>query len=153
MDPNQKSKGSKEEAIRNEIALLLRAGTHWKKILEVTGASHSTIKRVKAKLKAGESLQSKSHGGHNIKLTSEVLNDANLKYKINPFLSERKCAKSMDCSKTTIRNAKKKLGLVSKKRPRRQLLTTKTKESRVLKAKKLIDLLEKKEKIHHPDLF
>ena len=104
------------------------------------------LRRVKAKLKAGDSLNEKSHGGHNKKLTSEALNEVNLKYKINPFMSTRKLAKSMEISQKTARIARDLLGLKSKKRPRRQLLTEKTRESRVVKAKKLRNLLKKTKK-------
>ena len=48
-------------------------------------------------------------------MTSKAENEVKLKFKINPFMSGRKCAKSMDCDEKTIRNVKKKHGLVSKK--------------------------------------
>ena len=113
MDFKKKSK----QAIREDVALLLQAKTKYKVITELTGASAKTIARVKVKLKAGESLKGKSHGGQNKKLTPEVLNEVKLKFNNDPSLSIRQCARLMGCNEKTIRTAREKLGMASKKDP------------------------------------
>ena len=113
MDFKKKSK----QAIREDVALLLQAKTKYKVITELTGASAKTIARVKVKLKAGESLKGKSHGGQNKKLTPEVLNEVKLKFNNDPSLSIRQCARLMGCNEKTIRTAREKLGMASKRDP------------------------------------
>ena len=109
-DPKKKS----QESIRNDVALLLLAKTKFKIIKELTGASKNTIVRVKGRLEAGQSLKTKSHGGHNKKLTPKVLNEIKLKFSIDPFMSNEKCAKIMGCNERTIRRAREKLDMASK---------------------------------------
>ena len=106
------------EATNENIALLLRAHTHWTKIRELTGASRATIFRVRAKLDNDESLKH-TRGpptGPKAKiLTKEFLEELKLGYKINPFTSISEMAMAKGCSRTTIKNGLNLLGLVVKK--------------------------------------
>ena len=61
-----------EGAKRKEVALLLRAQVPFKIIMDQARVSRSTVSRVLRRLKTGNDLNSRSHGGHNKKLTSRV---------------------------------------------------------------------------------
>ena len=66
------------------------------------------------RLEAGQGLKGKSHGGQNRKLTPEFLNEIQLKFSTDPFMSMQKCAIIMGCNEKTIRCAREKLGMTSK---------------------------------------
>ena len=77
-------------------------------------------------------------------MTNEFLETLEDRFEVNPTHSIRKTAKEeMGVSETTIRNGLKKLGMVSKVWPTRPLLTKKTIETRLFKAKRLLNQIKK----------
>ena len=136
------------EARRQRISDMLRAHVAVKTIMEITGASSASIYKLKAKLEAGKSVESvvkhKSKPTPNKKLTPAFLADLKARYTANPSISMRKMAKIVGVGEKTIRRGVKELGMASKVRPRRQLLTGKQKEKRTVRSKKILSALKKK---------
>ena len=139
------------EAKRQRIADLLRADVPIKTILEITGASKTTVYDLKTKLEAGNSVenvvkQKSKHGAPppNLKLSLAFLKDLKNQYKIDPNISMRKMAIIMKVSENTIRRGVKELGLASKIHPKRHLLTAKQKEKRLNMCKKILNVLKSK---------
>ena len=62
----------RQEKVREKIFLLLQAGTHWETIRDVTGASRTTIFKVKKKFKSGNTdIKRKSRGPPKNKVLTE----------------------------------------------------------------------------------
>ena len=133
-----------EEAKRREVAALLCAQEPYSKIMEQCDVSRSTVKRVRRRLEDGIDLKSKSHGGHNKKLTPRALSGLKKSFKAKPFESVTNMAKTKGLSKASVSRGLDKCGLESKPRPQHQLLTETTKSTRFLKAKRLLCQLKKK---------
>ena len=133
-----------QEAHRQRIADLLHTHVSDQKIMGVTGAGRMTIYRVKKRLEAGKSLQKKSRPAVTKKLTEDFVSDLKASFEATPNVSIRKMAKTKKVHEKTIRTGLKTLGMASKVQPRRQLLTAKQKEARVLKCKRLRSALKKK---------
>ena len=133
-----------EEAKRQEVAILLRAQVRYSKIMEQCDVNRSTVKRVRRYLEDGIYLKSKSHGGHNKKLTPRAFFDLLKSIKAKPFESVTNMAKTKGLSKASVSRGLDKCGLESKPCPQRQLLTETTKSTRFLKAKRLLCQLKKK---------
>ena len=132
------------EARRQRIADLLRAQVPYKQITEITGASKPAIIRVKRKLEAGVTLERPPQEPANKKRTEAFLNEVKTAFEESPQTSIRKMAKFKGVAPSTIGIAIKDVGMASRVRPSRQLLTTKQKEARVTKGKKVISALKKK---------
>ncbi|QQP55790.1 Uncharacterized protein FKW44_000237 [Caligus rogercresseyi] len=116
------------EKKRIRVSALLDSQMDFRKIAEV--------KKLKDE---GQDLGKKpGSGGHNKKRTAEFLADLSDTIEASPTTSTRKQAKNLGVSKDTIRNAVQDLGLVSYVRIRRQLLSDASKETRVIKGKKLL---------------
>lgn len=134
------------EARRQRVADLLRAQVPYKQITEITGASASAIQAVRRRLDNGESLAKLPQAPTNKKRTEDFLNDLKESYEASPGTSMREMAKLKGVSNSTIRLGVADLGMASRVRPSRQLLTPKQKEARVIKGKKAVSALKKKPK-------
>ena len=132
-----------QEAKRQRLSDLLPAHVTYSEIRRITGASLSTISAVKRRLEAGSDLKAPRRGGKTQILTDEFLEALEGWFEANPTHSIHKTAKEMGVSEKTIRNGLKKVGMVSKVRPRKPLLTQKTIETRLFKAKRLLHQLKK----------
>ncbi|QQP54836.1 Uncharacterized protein FKW44_007804, partial [Caligus rogercresseyi] len=111
----------------------------FRKIAELIPCSLGLVSNVKKLKDEGQDLGRKPcSGGHNKKRTAEFLADLSDTIAASPTTSMRKQAKNLGVSKDTIRNAVQDLGLVSYVRRRRQLLSDASKETRVIKGKKLL---------------
>ncbi len=124
---------------------LLCAQVDPQRICEIVGVCERAGRRIKARLRDGKTMERKTgSGGHNCKVTDDFLSELGTKINEDPTRSMRKLAMDLNVSKTTICKAVGMLGLHSYVRRRRQLLTKKTRESRVTRGKKLINWLKKK---------
>ena len=132
---------------RIRVADLLRAHVTYTEITRITGASSQTISAVKKQIEAGGDLQRKPRSVKNQGKT-KILDDTFLDkleawFEDKPDYSIRRTAKEMGVDEKTIRNGLNILGMSSVSRPSRQLLTEKTKETRLFKAKRLLYQLKK----------
>ena len=134
---------SPEEAKRATIAALLRAQVPITKIAEQEKVSRPTIYAVKRRLESGDFSRKKRVNPPNPKLTPEALEDIKSSFEANSTTSIRKMAKFKDMSEGTVRNALKKLGMQSRVRPPRQLLTGVQKERRVERGSKLLNWIKR----------
>ena len=136
-----------EEAKRQRVADLLCAHVTYWEITRITGVSSRTISKVKKRLDAGGDLKKAARpSGQSGKakiLTEAFLQDLEAWFEANPTMSICKTAKEMKVDDKTIRNGLKKIGMVSKVRPSRPLLTEKTTNTRLFKAKRLLYQLKK----------
>lgn len=132
------------EGKRQRISDLLSAQIGIKKIMEIIGCSSALVYKVKNLKENNMGLARRpGSGGHNKKRTELFLTGLLSEIMVDPTQSMRKLGKELGVSKTTIRNAVGDLGLFSYVRRRRQLLSEKTKEMRVLKGKRLLSWMKK----------
>ena len=80
------------------------------------------------------------------KRTKPFLNDLRESFEASPGTSMREMAKLKGVANSTIQKAVADLGIASRVRPSRQLLTPKQKEARVTKGKTPVSALKKKPK-------
>ena len=136
-----------QEAKRQRVADLLRAHVTYTEITRITGASSATISAVEKRLETGKDLKkaprTPGQSGKAKKLTDAFLETLEDWFEVNPTHSIRKTAKEMGVSERTIRRGLKSLDMVSKVRPTRPLLTKKTIETRLFKAKRLLNQIKK----------
>ena len=137
--PNIKS----EEAKRIGIAALLRVQVPIPQIAEQENVARSTVYAIKRRLEADGNLSRKATSISPRKLTPEVLEDVKSSFEATPTTSIRKMAKIKNIPATTLRRGLNKLGLQSKVRPRRQLLTGVQKTKRVEKGGKLVNWIKR----------
>ena len=98
----------KREKQREKIKQYLENGWTWKKILEKTGASKTTISRVKKKMNKKQDLKHQRRGPPKNKvLTEEFLRDLEKSYKKSPNMSLKSMAEAKNVSKATILNGRK----------------------------------------------
>ena len=133
-----------QEVKRLRIADLLRAQTPINKIAEIVEVDRKTVFNVKCRLAADDDLSHKSSGPPpNKKLTPEFLEGLKADFKANPFISINKMAKIKGVASSTLSLGVKKVGMKSKVRPLRQLLTGAQKAKRKVISSKLVSKLKK----------
>ena len=139
---------SPQEATRQRVVDLLRAPTAIKTIMEITGAKKTMIYDIRSKMKAETDLEKvtkrQSRPPTHKKLTEEFLEDLKARFTADPHISMRKMGKTLGVSVMTIKNGMKILGLVSRVQPKRQLLTGKQKDKRLVRSKKILNALKHK---------
>ncbi|XP_059097596.1 uncharacterized protein LOC131891917 [Tigriopus californicus] len=110
--------------------------------------SRSFIYKVKDLVEAGDSLGRKTgSGGSNKKRTGTKLAEIKAKIEKKPDISLADLGKVANVSKTTASAAVKDLGLKSYVRRHRQLITTASKATRVIKGKKLLAWMKKNPRV------
>ena len=136
-------KKSMEQLRRNVILELLKAGHDGPSIIKVTKYAKATVHRVIARFKKEGVIERKPHERPRSKRTPELL--AKLKRSIarNPGKSQAKQAKRWGVSEMTISKAVRfDLGLKSRARTVKHLITPKQKIARLAKSKKLLSSLK-----------
>jgi len=132
------------EAKRQRVSDLLAAHLTPKEIIGIVKCSRSLIDKVKRLKKTGGGLGRKvGSGGKNKKRTEDFLIGVASEIEADGSTSYREMGKALGVSKNTVWRACKDLGASSYVRRRRQLLTEATKANRVMKGKKLLNLLKK----------
>ena len=132
-----------QESKRKDVALLINAHKTNAEVAQITGVSIRTVQRVRRKLEAGYDVKDPSRPSKTKKLTPAFLDNLNSQFEADPYQSIRQVARSLKVDEKTIRNGLKILGKKSKRRPHRQLLTPKMKQSRVTKGSKLVSSIKK----------
>eukprot|EP00095_Tigriopus_kingsejongensis_P006176 maker-scaffold191_size271209-snap-gene-0.9 protein:Tk06176 transcript:maker-scaffold191_size271209-snap-gene-0.9-mRNA-1 annotation:"39s ribosomal protein mitochondrial" len=92
---------------RAQIEILVRAGKGTVEIANLVGCAHTTVRRVRSIVEAGESLERKPGSGRPAKL--DVVEVKNM-FKANPMVSITSVAKANDVSRSTMSRAVKKAG-------------------------------------------
>ena len=130
---------------RERIASLLRASVPQNKIAELEKVSPTTVYKVKKRMEAGGNLNRKKRVTPNrLVLTPPVLKDIKASYGANKTISINKMAKIKDLKVTTLKRGLKKLGLKSRVRPRRHLLTSNQKVKRLERCQKILSFIKSK---------
>ena len=133
------------EAKREPVAALLDVGLKHGQICEVTGVSMRFVAKVRTIVAAGGSFERKPGSGQPPGIrTEDFLCGLAAKIEADPTKSMQKLTLDLEVDEKTIRNAVKDLGLKSYIRRRRQLLTAKSKASRVEKGRKILSFLKSK---------
>ena len=131
------------EAKRKEIALLVRAQKTNAEIAQLCEVSIRTVRRVRNKVEAGITVEDPSRPSNTKILTPAFLDNLRALFEADPYQSIRQVAREQKVDEKTIRNGLNMLGLKSKRRPQRQLLTPKMKDARVSKGSKLVSSIKK----------
>ena len=140
----------RQEAKRIAVAALLRAQVPISKIAKQEKVSRPMIYDVKRRLESSDPSDSLSNLSRkkrknppNLVLSPELLEDIKSSFEADCTISIRKMAKIKGVSEFTIRSALKKLGMQSRVRPPKQLLTGVQKERRVERGSKLLNWLKR----------
>jgi len=133
-----------QEANRKRMVDLFRAGADNATIAEVIGASIRTVQRTRIKWSKGEDLSHKSPGAPPNKVCMENFVEAvKEEFKVNPTKSMNKLAAESSVSRRTIgRVVHDDLGLRSFSRVQKHLLTSRQKDIRLERSKKLLNWLK-----------
>ncbi len=132
------------EAKRERISALLKANVPIKTIVAQEKCSRWLIYKVKDLLRSEQGLgRKKGSGGQNLKLTQAKLDEILAQIKANPQISMVDLGKATGVSRTSAIKACKTLGFKSYRRRKRQLLSQKTRATRVLKGKRILSWLKK----------
>ncbi len=133
------------------MSTLLSAQVPLADISKIVGCGKTLVKKVKKLDKKGKGRKRKpGSGGHNKKLTEDFLTGlacevkASLTTSMCTFAKDINVSKDINISKDTVRNAVKIWGFHSYVCQRHQLLTTKNREKRVKRGKRIMSFLKKK---------
>ena len=132
-----------EKAKRIHIAHLYHARHTPTDISHLVGCSRTTVYGVIKKLNTTGCLDRSPHGPPaNKKRTPEFLEDLASKIKSKPTTSQTSLAKDMNVTPKTMGQAIRDLGMKSRARPPKHLLTEAYKENHVTRSKKLLTWLK-----------
>ena len=134
--------------LNKEIVRLAHAGKTAKDIVSKLGAPKSTVYDVLKRLKDRGSVERKPGGGRPVsQLTKANMAKIRAKVRRTPNKSIRKMARELKMADGTLRNGLKTLGIKSRAKSKRFLLTEKLRASRLERAKKVLGVLKKKKPV------
>ena len=136
------------KALNTEIVRLAHAGKTPKEIVDDLGAPKSTVYDVLKRLKDRGTVEHKSGGGRPVsQLTKANLTKIRAKVRRTPNKSIRKMSKELKMGDGTLRRGLKTLGIKSRAKTKRFLLTDRLKASRLERARKIMAVLKKKKPV------
>ena len=131
------------------ILELLKAANDSPTIVKFTKYNKRTVNRVIKKFKDEGTIERKPHERKRLVRTPEFLAKLKRSIKRNPGISQAEHAKRRGVSRDTIKNAvRKDLGMKSRSRKVKHLITPKQREARLAKCKKLIASLKNSASSH-----
>ena len=136
------------KALNQEIIRLSYAGKTPKEIVSELGAPQTTVYNVLRRLKDRGSVEHKAGAGRPVsQLTKANLTKIRAKVRRTPNKSIRKMSREMGMDEKTMRNGLKSMGIKSRAKTKRFLLTDKLKASRLERARKIMGVLKKKKPV------